>query len=371
MMARQLLLNSLRRVMPAVSRYRMIPELQHVCFTGDHLVAFDDQIAISVPRTSTFTDCIPGKPLTDLLAGSRAAIVHLAANGNNTVAVMLGRTSAELPMLPVTAFTQRFTMPPMPKQNVIKGRVAGRFFAGIAHCLKSIPRWGTTASDLHGITVIPNGDHLSLYSSDVVTISRADVTDAPAIAKRVILNEAFCKQMLRLAKRAHTMRLAVMDDHAMFAVDHILLYGRLLEPDPKRPPYDFPGIVAKYAPKGSTTQAVAVPRQLGAILQRAVKVVARDPTEITIVDGLATFVTQSVKKDAGAVSETLELPQHPDVSLRVDADLLLRAHATFPSARILFTDRSIILSKNERIRLVSAAAAAEAKAERYRRKKKE
>ena len=39
------------------------------------------------------------------------------------------------------------------------------------------------------------------------------------LRKRVILSADFCKQMLRLAKAAQTMRLAVRKDHALFLAD--------------------------------------------------------------------------------------------------------------------------------------------------------
>jgi len=67
MIARRLLLNKLKVVVPAVALNELIPVLTHVCFSGTHLIGYNDCIAISIPRSSGFRGCIPAVTLTDLL----------------------------------------------------------------------------------------------------------------------------------------------------------------------------------------------------------------------------------------------------------------------------------------------------------------
>jgi hypothetical protein len=65
-----------------------------------------------------------------------------------------------------------------------------------------------------------------------------------------------------------------------------------------------------------------------------------------------------------ATGDTCSLPNHPDVKLQVRVSDLLKAYTTFPSAKILFTERCVILTDGDLLRLVSACGAKAAKPKR-------
>src|SRR5262245_10542689 len=111
MIARRLLLNRLKVVVPAVALNEIVPILTHACFSGTHMIASNEHIASSTPRSSEFKGCIPAVALLDLLRNSRAALVELKPAEGGKVTVILGKSTAKLPMRPVEAFTDLFTMP--------------------------------------------------------------------------------------------------------------------------------------------------------------------------------------------------------------------------------------------------------------------
>jgi DNA polymerase III sliding clamp (beta) subunit (PCNA family) len=351
MIARRLLLNRLKVVAPAVATNEIVPVLTHVCFSDGKLLAYNERIAISTPRSSAFRGCIPGALLTDLLRNSRAALVDLAAEGAK-VAVILGKSTAKLPMQPVEEFTNIFAMPSMPpKQNALNG-IAGKFFSGIEHCLQSVEE-NSTVPDKLGVTVIPNGKEVELIATNSITLNRATVP-LPAdngIEQRVILATDFCREMLHLAKQARVIRLAIENEHALFSADDTLLFGKLIVTDQ---PLDYDRAVANNLPRHYRKQLVPIPRQFAALLRRLVLIsnVGYEPhTEISIADGVATF---RVKSRLGEITETLALRGHPDVKARVQMSNLHQGYAALAPEKILFTERCVILARGDLLRLVSA-----------------
>jgi hypothetical protein len=371
--SRQLLLERLEVVAPARADNDITPVLTHVCFTGQHVIACKDCdgiLAISTPLKSEFKGCVPGGILTDTLKiAHNRAVVELRANGDNRVLIKLGNARVTLGMLPVEEFTDLFTMPDPPGENFIKG-MASRFFAAVEHCAQSLPTQSTIPDKL-GVTLIPDGNELQLFSTNSITLSRATLPLRQNTPKqRCILWSEFCQQMLRLAKQANATRLAVkvmkvpikIDRHhtvigtggyALFSADDTLLFGRLI---PSPDPLDFDAVIANNLPERYREQLVRIPRRLGPILKGAVAVagiVGSEPyTEISIKDGVAEFHAHSRR---GEFTETLRLPGHPDTKLRVLITNVRKAFKAFAPDRILFTERCVVLARGDLLHLTSAA----------------
>jgi hypothetical protein len=360
MIARRLLLNRLEAVAPAVATDDMIPVSTHICFTGTHVIAWNDKIAISTPRSSAFTGCIPGKILTELLSGSRAAVVGLQADGDK-VAISLGSSMIRLPMCPVAEFAGFFSMPRMPKRNLLANGIAGRFLAGTAHCLPWCDIRSVVADKL-GVTALPSRDEVQLFSTNGSTISRATLPLPPGhgFQQRVILSTDSCKEMLRLATQAHTIRLAFSStekngahDYVLFAADDTLLFGRLIASDPSRGPIDYVGAFDAHMPE---QQPVPIPpRRFAAMLQAANHIAGvvgySEPyTEITI---RREQLRMHVCSRRGEVIDTLRLPGHPDVGVKLHISHVVKAYKAFAPDRILFGQKAVVLARGNHLHLIA------------------
>ena len=325
---RKALLQKLKTIMPAVADHDLIPIHTHFIFTGTHLLAYNEQIALSVPKPSDFRAALPARMLVDLLQASHAPAAELRSVGDHAE-LKLGDAIFKLPMLPSEEFSNLFQTPPMPRQTM---QVTAQFLDGIQHCLQSGSDYATVPEQL-GVTLIADGYEVKLFSTDVTTMAFAQLKLPQKCVvlhqwrprKRIILWREFCEQMLKLAAQAQTTRLVLHRDYALFAADDVMLYGRLLK---SAEPLDFKAALQYHLPQDFAARAIPMPPQLAPLLKRVARLSDikgnESPTKISIKDGIATFHTQS---DRGVLDDTLALPGHPDVQLSVNAALLLRGCA--------------------------------------------
>ena len=353
---RKALLRKLQTLWPAVGDGRLVRVLTHCLFSGEHLVAYNDRIALSVPQHSDFKGCIPAAVLTEILEASRAAVVEMRPVGSDVVLVKLGDTSVMLPMLPADTF--RFQMPAVPTQNHIQG-VARQFFDAVEHCLGSVGSEARVYEQL-GVTFIPNGSKVRLYAFDIKTMSFAQLAlPRLGLKEKAILPADFCRQMLALAEQAHSTRLALpqrspkrsrladaLADHALFLADDTLLFGRVLRSDKNQ--IDFDRAFKREVPADYAKAMVAIPQQLQMALKRATLLADYGVAELAIENGKATFRSGS---ERGEISDTIPLPGHADITALVDAPLLFDRHAKFDN--ILFTDSCAIMAKDDHLCVVA------------------
>jgi hypothetical protein len=342
-----------------------------VLFSGEHLVVDNERIALSVPHHSDFTGCIPAALLTEMLEASPAPVVEMRPVGSDAVLVKLGDTSVTLPMLAADTFD--FQMPAVPTQNHIQG-VARQFFDAVEHCLQPIELKSAYVYEHLGITLIPDGRHVRMYSTDRygTTLSFAELTLPVELEQPIIIPAAFCQQMLALAEQAHSNRLVLVDrrqqrrqsqrllqqspklrsrladalaDHALFVADDTRLFGHTLRSDK----LDFDRARKNLLPADYAEAMVAIHQQLQMALKRASRIDGV-MTELAIENGTATFRSRSPRGDE--ISDTILLPGHADIRVPVDAPLLFDRHSKFD--KILFTDRCAILTKDDHLCLVAA-----------------
>jgi DNA polymerase III sliding clamp (beta) subunit (PCNA family) len=283
--SRKLLLRKLEQVAPAVAVDDLVPVRTHVCFTGEHLLAFNNKIGIGVPlQTTEFKGTLPGKTLTDVLKGARyATVVRLEAH-RGWVQISLSGGEVELPAQPLEDFSCQ--MPALPRENYIKGS-SREFFSAVAHCLAS-------ASRDCAVTLIFDGRRLSLCSINTITRSLAEI-ELPASTEPIepfTLSADFCREMLALAKAAQVIRLAVHDSASVFVADDAVLFASLVRcgTDHER--------LKRYLPKGYREAMVPIrKRRLGPALKWAARICDiggnKRPTLISIKDGEATFYSIS------------------------------------------------------------------------------
>src|SRR5262249_19456621 len=140
--------------------------------------------------------------------------------------------------------------------------------------------------------------------------------------------------------------------YALFAADDTLLFGKLIATNE---PLNYHNAFAANLPQRCRKQLVPIPRQFAALLQRLMSIsdVGSEPhTEITISHGVATFRLNTRR---GEITETLNVPGHPDAKLRVMMSSVHQAYAAaLAPATILFTERCVILASGDHLRLVAA-----------------
>jgi hypothetical protein len=184
----------------------------------------------------------------------------------------------------------------------------------------------------------------------------------------VILSADFCRGMLRLAKQTQTTRLAICptekgpapEGHALFAADDTLLFGRLIAGDPSKGPADYVGVLGTHPPKDYAKQAAPIPhRTFAPLLRRAnciVGIVGSEPyTSISVRDGEARFHGCS---HHGEFIETLHLPGHPDIELKVHISNVFKAYSAFRPQQVLFGERAVVLVRGDHLQMVATSRAA-------------
>jgi DNA polymerase III sliding clamp (beta) subunit (PCNA family) len=344
MIPRQRLLRKLQQVLPAVATHDLVPCFTHVLLSGSRLVAYDDEIAISVPLCSEFTGTIPGQMLFDLLKLSHSSTVEMAADGNG---VVLNATDF-LEM--GAARDYHFEMPPLPAHDKLIP-VGGEFFAAVEKCLDSVCEHAVLPDHL-GITLIPGDrNQLKMFTTDMVSMTHCTI-ELPKrlVRKRVIVPKSFCKQMLRLARQAQTTRIALRNDQALFVADDALLFGRLVQ---SKRPLNFEEVLGQMMPNGTREKMVPIPKpKLGLMLQRAARVCGikgnKVKTKIIVRKQVIAFASASRR---GEVFETAPLPGHPDIEALLHATYLLKPYRW--AEQVLITDKCMSMAAGNTVGMVA------------------
>lgn len=348
-MLRADLIEKLSLVAPALSDNNLVPVLSHFWFTGHNtLMAYNDQIAISVRLDCDFSGAVP-KTLTSLLNASRAKEVEFVAS-KEALEVKAASSKFKLPYLSAKAF-DIFKMPD-PSDGALPVDIK-EFIEAIDSCMKSLKE-DTSMPDSLGITLVYNNKGIDLYATNDATISHARIKTKADLKKgfRVVISGNFCRQMLSLAKLSGDKHLEVHDDFSLFVCGDNLLFGRLV--DVARP-LDFDSVIQQSFPKEAAADLVTIPSKLELILDRAVIITEskqeRPKTDIVIKDGRASFFSKS---ENGEVRDSMQVePNHPEVEVSIDPRLFRAGYGAYD--KMLLTEQCLIMSKGSSLYLVSAA----------------
>jgi DNA polymerase III sliding clamp (beta) subunit (PCNA family) len=346
------LLEKLNRVAPALSDKELIPVLTHLWFQGSTVMAFNDQIAIQTRLQTDFTGAVPGKILLELLTASRAPNVSFTVKDDgDTLLVQAKQTKISLKLLPADKFI--FEMPK--PTNGGKGELPGDkdFLPAIECCMQSISN-DTSIPDQLGLTIIPNGTDLQLYTVNNMTLNHAKVKGT--LPGRVILSKPFCQQLLELTKNATSFRLLIQPDHAMATFDNgqTRLFGRLID---SSHPVDFDALMKAHLPDRKL-ELFAIPTSLKLVLQRALVITETKMEEtkslIQVKDGVMSITSKSAK---GELVDTVQdqnakLGNHPDISVRLNPRLLKNG---LQYDKLLVTESCAIMTKKNMVYLISAS----------------
>ncbi len=343
---------------PALAKSGLIPILSHLCFTGTHAMAYNDQIGISVPFKTEFSGAVPGDVLLNLLHNSKAKDIDFIPSDNELL-IKAASSRLKLPLLPDSSFV--FEMPepkapPLLPDSSLPVKVED-FISAVDECLLSV---GNDASvpDQLGVTIIPDGKELAICATNnaTMTYSRVALSRKCDLKDRTTISTEFCKQLLKLSKDDPKIKIEVHDDHSLATTNAgVRLFGKLIEIEK---PLDFLGVLKHHVTDDVVKSAVPIPDKLRLILERAVVVTMSSATEqtrtaISIQGGKMQFITKSA---LGEVVDSVLLGEgQPDTTLDIECKWLKAGYsAGFDKMRV--TERCFIMFNKYTTYVVAGSA---------------
>ena len=372
-MLRKDLLDKLVTVSPALASTDLIPILTHFWFDGGSLVAYNDQIGISVPFETDIEGAVPGATLLNLLKTTSRGITKVVFSMKEAVLeVAAGRARMKLALMPPKDFEGIFEMPEAGEDRICL-ESDKEFLDAIETCLRSVGN-NTGQPDQLGITLIskPKEKVLHLYATNSTTLSFSKVkVNGKVNFTRIILPTAFCTQLLKLGRimpEKEAFHLEVLeDDGVLFAARDVWLFGRLVE---SAQPLNFEGILDHHYPAELEQKMIDV-TDLQLRLQRALEraVIITDSTTdqgttvLYVEKDEPTVLRFLSETDRGVVKDSIVLtkptgnkkdkPQkHPVVSVRLEPKQLKAGLGFFD--RMLVTKSCVIMENAVSTYLVSA-----------------
>lgn len=348
------LLEKIEAVEPAIAAKQTIPILAHLWFTGRHIMAYNDGIAISATMRTDFKAAVPTL-LIKLLRASMATEIDISLKQNGGIQVKAASAKMSVPTYPPDNFESIFKMPEIKASDsgkiVVEGTTESlkEFFDAMGYAAECVASDATVPEQL-GVTLVPAGKTaMSLYATNEKCLFYTRIKIKNPLAKRLTLSAEFVKQMLALRKRADTCSLYIHDNSAVFKAGTYMLFGKLIFSDR---PLDFDGVLKQHFPDlGNKPKMSEVPAKLRMVLERASIVLGSDnDTEATAKDGKISFLSKHGDNQVWDVmlaknQADLKIKFSPTVAkLAMDAEL----------DQMRFTEKCVIFTNGELVLLVTA-----------------
>jgi DNA polymerase III sliding clamp (beta) subunit (PCNA family) len=314
------------------------------------LVAYNDCIGIAVPLVTDFSGAVQGALLHKVVATlTHAEQIELRGDQQLDIRAVGHKTAASHPVLPRATFEQLFKMPKLTRSGY---RPDAAFFAAIDNCLQSVSPYATVRERL-GITFVPTDERLLLYATDGGTISHARLPGHPEFKARCTLPLEFCEQMLKL-KDAQQTQLTLEADHALFAADDTLLFGRLLAVEQ---PLDYAKVLQRFLPQQFPAGIPTPTSNERARMRVAFELAALmtdgktdERTDISVNAGKLKL--RSANMTRGQSSDVLWYKAHPDAKCGAVMERVAKGFARYEN--LLIRDDVVLLSSGENVYLVAA-----------------
>lgn len=352
-MKRLTLLDQIETVAPALSNKEAIPILSHLWFTGKHVMAFNDGIAISAKLETEWKAAVPSV-LIKLLRASGASDLDVTIQKNGEFLCKAAAAKIKLATMPAADFL--FTMPALGKTEAptISGDNMGPFLHAVEFAVKCVATEATVPEQL-GVSLISAGKNtISVYATNEKSLFYSKVKINGAMPKRVILSEEFCKQMLVLCSKGDAPALYIREDCAIFVAGVVTLFGKLIHSEN---PLDFDGVLQRHFPDlGQDPKLSDIPSKMKMIVDRACIIMnGSGDTQVMVKDGTIRFQSFDGQADRGvsdvmkigAVQKDITIKFNPHVAkIALDAGL----------DRIRLTKNCVVFTKDDLIFLVTATA---------------
>lgn len=352
MIERKTLLSKLSIVAPALAKTDFTPLLTEFWFNGSRVMAFNEQLSISVPLKTEFKGSVRGDALLSLLKLSKAQQIEMTTADEN-LHIKAASTKIKLGLRPREQSLNVFKMPKLDesKQTI---KITPTIVEAFKLALRSVSTDSTTP-DKVGVTLLPVDGGLHIFSTDDATMTRVEMpVGKAALKKRVIVTTAFCNQIITLFDDSKGKALLqVADDYVLAHFGDVEVFGHVIETES---PLDFEKVFDHHYTAKLEKQFVPIPTKIVGIAERATMIseskTGRTKTKISVKDGKVVFYSLS---PMGEVRDVMTLdPKHADVDTYIEARFLKAALGQFE--KLLVTSDALMLSRKGAIHLISASA---------------
>jgi hypothetical protein len=324
------LLGILKAAQPALAEgNNQLQALSHFWFDGERVSAFDGMFGIRVDLETDFKGGVLGHLLVGVLEKSSDKIVALDEvkkkrkdDENGNLVLTAGEGKFEFALKPIDSLLWN---PKVPTKDVFD--VTDDFIEAIESVLFSVGVGKVMSPEQKGVTVIQNGAHVDLYTTDTMAISqrRYPVGKGKALMadERAIFPTLFCEQLCKVAKKGFKF---VADSKAVYCTGQlgkdgpeILLFSELIDDEE---PVPFDELMGKYLESADKT--VSEPGELKSRLERAAVLLGDGyPIDLSIDD--EGYMVLKGQSPFGRVDDELWAgKKHPPIKVKVDVGLLKR-----------------------------------------------
>lgn len=360
---RKTIISALNKASPGLAKADLIPILTHYWFTGEEIVTYNDQVAISVPLKTEFVGSAPGDVLQSVLSNSVSEDITFSSKGNHLQLAFgkakSGKSTIKLPSYGKDDFLFRVpeSTDDSEDNDCWLDVESEDLVAAVTVCMQSL---GSHISqpERRGITLTRHGKkRLYFYSTDGRTISRSEigfVGDLP-FSNDVILPESFCKEILTYdAEQIDHLEIHEDDGYALLvSVDGTRMFGRLMK-DPNPP--DFHRIFDLHLPDDIQNEMTKFPAKLTEALDRAL-IVASKATEyksVLTVDEKAGKNVMAIHTESnfGEVRDEFRVGDDvPRVTARIDLKAMALTQKTASEIfdHMYVDPEVVVLSKGDRM----------------------
>lgn len=354
-MNRMELLRILSLAAPALARNDFVPILSHFWFTGSKLIAYNDQIGVSVACKTEFKGAIKGDVLLGLLKQSRAKEVSFVPGDDGVIQIKAGSAKIKLGLERPESFLWEM---PKPESGAIKIGKPAAFLQALRSVMRSVST-DTTIPDRIGVTFIAEDGGVGLYSSNANSMSYAHHPLKDKWPARVILPAAFCDHLLSVcAGTQEPINMTVQADHVIAECEGVLIYSRVIESE--RPINYARAFNANVT--ADLKKAVPIPSKMKLILERACIISeskeSKVLTSIRASDGRLFFSTKS--PDRGEISDSTQIAEgHPNVKVELEARHIRAAFDAYHNSiteqngSLLISSRSFAFIKGKMIYMLA------------------
>jgi hypothetical protein len=315
-------------------------------FTGKRLLAYNAEIAISVPCKTEWQGSLQ-ETLLPLLNSSQAPEVNFEPGADGIVLVKAGASKFKLNSNAIEDVT--FRMPKMPEDVSFAVKDIPEFLYALKVCTRSLGN-DVSETEFKGITFIAKGKTLHMFGWERVTMTHAQVPIKGDMGfERVLIPTGVVNQLLRITDGATELQLSIDDKRLICKCGDVTFWGRI--EDQERNPRDFLGQVAQI--KEAATQLIRIdahhfPR-LSGMLERACIITqsALDvtKTKITWADNKCFFLSKSTRGIAEeAAAPAKDAGKHPDVVVNVDPERMQRG---LDLTRMLATPLAVLFANDD------------------------
>lgn len=320
-MNREELVNALKNVDPA--RSDKIDVAKGFWFTGKRVLAFNSEMAISVPFETEYKGSIQETVLPLLSSSSAPECVF--EEKDDHLLIKAGASKFKLNTNGIDDLT--FKMPKLPEDATFGIKDVPEFLYALKACTRSLGN-DVSEQEFKGVTFIVKGKILHMFGWERVSLTHAQVPIKGETGfERVLVPTAVINQLLRITDGATEMQMSIDDKRLLCRCNGVTLWGRI--EDQERNPRNFleysrelqSGYNDMIRIDGENFAKLAGMIDRACVITQAAVDVTK--TKVTWVDGKMFFLSKSSR---GTVEEAAQPKKgsNPDVVVNVDPERMQR-----------------------------------------------